>query len=402
MPATSSSSLSPALVLLLAIGAGVAAASLYYCQPMLGLLATELQVTPRTIGLVPTLTQLGYAVGILLLAPLGDRYDRRRIILLKAAGLALALLCSGLAQGVASLLIASLAVGLTATMAQDFVPAAAVIAPDHQRGKVVGTVMTGLLLGILLSRVVSGFVAEHWGWRTVFLSASLCVIAIGAAAWRGLPRFAPTSDLRYAALIGSLLRLWRQHRELRRAACAQGLLALGFSAFWSTLAVMLMSRFSLGSTAAGAFGLAGAAGAIAAPLAGRMADRRGTELVARLGAGITMLSFAVLGLGVWLPAGAQLALLVVAAIGFDFGIHVALIAHQTVIYGIDPAARSRLNAVMFTTLFIGMSIGSALGSLALTRWGWSGVIVLSTLSAGVALVLRMLGPATPRELSTAQ
>ncbi|MFS4518093.1 MFS transporter, partial [Delftia tsuruhatensis] len=245
------------LVLLMATTAGVGVASLYYSQPMLGVLGPDLGAGERAVGFVPTLTQLGYALGILLLAPLGDRMDRRRIILAKTAALMLALLASGLAPGLAPLLAASLAVGLAATLAQDVVPAAATLAPEHQRGKVVGTVMTGLLLGILLSRVVSGLLAEHGGWRSVYLLAAAAMALLGVALWRGLPSFKPTTQLRYGALLGSMVQLWRSQPALRRAALAQGLLSVAFSAFWSTLAVMLHQQFHMGSAAAGALGLAG-------------------------------------------------------------------------------------------------------------------------------------------------
>jgi predicted MFS family arabinose efflux permease len=382
------------MVLLLATGTGLGVASLYYSQPMLGVLGAEIgagqATSSQAIGFVPTMTQLGYALGILFLAPLGDRYDRRRIILAKAAALCVALLLAGASPSVSVLLVASLAIGLAATMAQDIVPAAATLAPDAHRGKVVGSVMTGLLLGILLSRVVSGFVAEHFGWRTMFIAAAAAIALLGVALWRGLPRLKPTTHLAYRALLGSLGKLWLKHGALRRAALAQGLLSVGFSAFWSTLAVMLHGEpFHLGSSAAGAFGLAGAAGALAAPLAGRMADRRGPELVTRVGAGLVLVSFAVMGLMPFVPPQAQLGLLVASAIGFDLGIQVALIAHQTIVYGIDPGARSRLNAVLFTTVFIGMATGSALGSVALAHWGWMAVTALSAGAAALALAVRM-------------
>jgi predicted MFS family arabinose efflux permease len=378
------------LVLLLASGAGLAAASLYYSQPMLGVLGADIGASAATVSLVPTLTQLGYALGIGLLAPLGDRFDRRRIVLAKAAALVLALLLAAAAPSIGVLLVASLGIGLAATMAQDLVPAAAMLAPEAQRGKVVGLVMTGLLLGILLSRVVSGLVAEQFGWRSMFIGAAASIALIGAAAWRGLPRFHPTTQLAYAKLLGSLRQLWRRHPELRRAALAQGLLAVGFSAFWSTLAVMLHSApFHLGSAAAGAFGLAGAAGALAAPLAGRMADRRGPETVARFGATLVMLSFAALLLAPWLPQQAQLGLLAGVAIGFDLGVQAALVAHQTIVYGIDPGARSRLNAVLFVGMFTGMATGAALGGLLLASWGWLAVALLAMGSAGAALLVRL-------------
>ncbi|SFD52436.1 MFS transporter [Paracidovorax konjaci] len=383
------------LVLLLATTAGVSVASLYYSQPMLGVLGPDIHAAERTVGFVPTLTQLGYALGILLLAPLGDRYDRRRIILAKAAALAVALLASAVAPGIGALLAASLAVGLAATLAQDVVPAAATVALAHQRGKVVGTVMTGLLLGILLSRVVSGLGAAHFGWRAVYGAAAVAVALLGVAAWRGLPRFAPTTHLGYGALLASMGSLWRAQQPLRRAALAQGLLSVAFSAFWSTLAVMLHSQFHWGSAAAGAFGLAGAAGALAAPLAGRLADRSGPERVTRLGAGLALVSFALLAAAQWLPAWAQLGLLVVSAIGFDFGIQATLVAHQTLVYGLDPAARSRLNALLFTGVFIGMAAGSALGAVALSQWGWMGVVALATLACAAALAVRMAAGGRP-------
>lgn len=386
-----SQELSARLVLLLAIGAGLAVASLYYNQPMLGILGADLHASAAELGWIPTLTQLGYAFGILALAPLGDRYNRKRIVLMKVAALAAALLSAALAPSAGVLLAASFAIGLSATLAQDIVPAAATLAPPAHRGRIVGTVMTGLLLGILLSRVISGVVAQQLGWRAMFLAAAASILALGVALWRGLPAFAPTTQLPYTELLRSLGRLWRQHGELRRAAIAQGLLSLGFSAFWSTLAVMLHGEpFHLGSAAAGAFGLAGAAGALAAPLAGRYADRRGPHAVSRLGAALTALSFAVMALLPLLSPQSGLWLLAASTIGFDLGIQVALIAHQSIVYGIDPAARSRLNAVLMVSVFIGMAAGGALGSLALANWGWTGVTVVATVAAVGALMLRVL------------
>ncbi len=380
----------PRLVLLLAAAAGLAVAPLYYSQPMLGILESHLGASARAVGMVPMLTQLGYALGILLLAPLGDRFDRRRVILAKATALVAALLLAAVSPSIGCMLAASFAIGLSATMAQDIVPAAATLAPDASRGKIVGTVMTGLLLGILLSRVVSGFVAEHYSWRAMFVAAAISVAMIGIAARRGLPSFKPTTHLSYRALIGSLAHLWWHHRALRRAAFAQGLLAMGFSAFWSTLAVMLHGApFHLGSAVAGAFGLAGAAGALAAPIAGRLADRRGPELVTRLGIAFATVSFAVMAVGLTMTPHAELVVLAVATIGFDLGVQATLIAHQTIVYGIDPASRSRLNAVLFVGMFIGMAAGAGIGSLALAQWGWAGVIGLAVATSLAALAVRM-------------
>jgi predicted MFS family arabinose efflux permease len=316
--------LSPALTLLLAGGTGLAVASLYYSQPMLGVLGAELHADSRAIGWIPTLTQLGYALGLLFLAPLGDRFDRRTIIVAKSLVLCLALLLTGCAPTLGVLLGASLLVGLFATVAQDIVPAAAALAPERGRGKAVGTVMTGLLLGILLSRVVSGAVAEHLGWRSMFIAAAVGVALMAGVMARGLPHFPPTSGAAYPALLRSLATLWTSHRRLRLASTAQGLLALGFSAFWSTLAVMLHAApFHAGPTVAGAFGLAGAAGALGAPFAGRLADSRGPEAVTRLAALITLVAFATMLAMPLLSVPAQLALLALATVGFDLGTQAA-------------------------------------------------------------------------------
>lgn len=382
--------LSGPLTFLLAAGTGLSVAALYYSQPTLGVLAGDLNADPRAVGWIPTLTQFGYALGLLLLAPLGDRYDRRNIIVAKALVLAAALLLTGFAPTLGVLLGASLLVGLFATVAQDIVPAAATLAQPEHRGKAVGTVMTGLLLGILLSRVVSGFVAEHWGWRAVFVAASIGVVAMAGVMARFLPHFAPTSQVSYPALLQSLAALWKEHRKLRLAALAQGLLSVGFSAFWSTLAVMLHGApFHLGSAAAGSFGLAGAVGALAAPFAGRLADSRGAEWVTRVAAIVTVGSFAIMFAMPALSTPLQLALLALATIGFDLGVQASLIAHQTIVFGIAPESRSRLNAILMTSVFVGMATGGALGAQALAAWGWNGVVLLAVAAALAALAVRI-------------
>ena len=385
---TQNEPLSAPLVFTLAAGAGLSVASIYYSQPMLDIISKQFNASIGAVGMVPMLTQAGYALGILLLAPLGDRHDRRTIIFIKGLMLVAALLLCGFSGGLSALLIASFITGLTATVAQDIVPASAALAPERSRGKTVGTVMTGLLVGILLSRVVSGVVAEYFGWRTMYMIAALAVLLITLTLWRVLPRFAPGTSVSYPRLLLSLVHLWRHHQTLRRAALAQGLLSVGFSAFWSTLALMLSDRFHLDSAVAGAFGLAGAAGAMAAPLAGSFADRIGPARVTQAGAALVTISFALMFLLPLLPMPAQLALIILCTIGFDLGVQATLVAHQTLVYGLAPEARSRLNALLFTVVFIGMASGAALGSLALAHWGWNGVVALSTLAGAASLAVR--------------
>ncbi|WP_234281622.1 MFS transporter [Klebsiella quasipneumoniae] len=378
------------IIFILALGAGFSVASIYYAQPLLPLMGANLHLTVEGMGLVPTLTQAGYALGILFLLPLGDRHDRRRLILVKSALLALLLLLCSLTGQLSSLLVVSLLIGMAATMAQDIVPAAAILAPAGKQGKMVGTVMTGLLLGILLSRTVSGVVGAVFGWRVMYQAAAVSVALIGLVMWRVLPRFAIHSTLSYPQLMASMAHLWQRYPALRRAALAQGALSVAFSAFWSTLAVMLSEYYHMGSAVAGGFGIAGAAGALAAPLAGGLADKFGADKVTQMGAALVTVSFALMFILPLLPLHGQLALIALSAIGFDLGLQSSLVAHQNLVYGLEPQARGRLNALLFTVVFIGMSLGSVLGSKLYVLAGWNGVVTLAVVSGAIALAIRLL------------
>ncbi|EOZ0831957.1 MFS transporter [Citrobacter freundii] len=375
----------------LAVGAGFSVAAIYYAQPLLPLMGQDLNLSITGMGLVPTLTQAGYALGILFLLPLGDRYDRRTLILLKSISLAVLLLACSFTGQLHSLLIVSLLMGMAATMAQDIVPAAAILAPEGKQGKTVGTVMTGLLLGILLSRTVSGLVGEAFGWREMYQLAAVSIAVITAILWKALPRFTVHSTLSYPSLMLSMVQLWQRYSTLRRAALAQGFLSIAFSAFWSTLAVMLSEHYHLGSAIAGAFGIAGAAGALAAPMAGHLADKVGAAKVTQLGALLVTVSFALMFLLPALPVQGQWLLITLSAIGFDLGLQSSLVAHQNLVYSLEPQARGRLNALLFTMVFIGMALGSVLGSQVYALANWEGVVTLATFSSAIALVIRLTG-----------
>lgn len=387
-PAPIDSPRTPSLILLLAVTAGVSVASLYYNQPILGRIADEFHAGPELIGRLPMWTQIGYAAGILLLNPLADRIDRRQVILSKMVLLSLGLMALGFCRSLQQVTLVSFLVGGAASLAQDCVPAAATLARDEERGKVVGSVMTGLLLGILLSRTISGFVAEHFGWRSVFISAALVVAALTAVTNVRLPKFAPSTQMGYTALLGSLGSIFAQYSELRKAAAAQLLLSSAFSAFWSTLALMLREPpFNYGSGVAGLFGLAGAAGAFAARVGGAIADRRGPEAVVRTGALLVLACF--VGFAI---APANLPFLIFGTVLFDLGLQACVVAHQSIIYALDPNARSRINAVFIGGMFVGMAVGSYVGSLAFAWAGWRGVSLYAALAALGALLLRVLAP----------
>ncbi|MBS2017649.1 MAG: MFS transporter [Deltaproteobacteria bacterium] len=381
------------LLLLLAAGAGLSAANLYYNQPILGAIAKDLEATPSEVGWLPMLTQAGYATGIFAFAPLGDRFDLRRVILVKGIVLAAALLGASYAPSIPALAAVSFAIGLSATTAQDFVPAAAALAPEGARGKIVGTVMTGLLLGILLSRVASGAVGERFGWRAVYVAASALFAALVAVVALRLPSITPvTKPTPYRTLLLSTFGLVRAHGSLRRAAIAQGLLSVAFSGFWSTLAIVLAKEpFRLGSTVAGSFGIAGAAGAAIAPVAGSLADRRGPAFVLRIGTLVVLGSFLAMTL-----APGSLAILILATIVFDLGVQACLISHQTIVYGIDAKARSRLNSVLVSTMFLGMATGSAIATRIVDHGGLASIGMLGVVVSAAAFVVCLRPHATPR------
>ncbi|EMN8467171.1 MFS transporter [Klebsiella oxytoca] len=378
------------VIFILALGAGFSVAAIYYAQPLLPLMGANLHLSVEGMGLVPTLTQAGYALGILFLLPLGDRHDRRKLILMKSAALAVLLLLCSLTGQLTSLLMVSLLIGMAATMAQDIVPAAAILAPAGKQGKMVGTVMTGLLLGILLSRTVSGLVGALFGWRVMYQAAAVSIALIGLLMWRVLPRFEIHSNLTYPQLMKSMAHLWKRYPALRRAAFAQGFLSIAFSAFWSTLAVILLAHYQMGSAVAGGFGIAGAAGALAAPLAGGLADKFGAEKVTQMGAALVTVSFALMFLLPALPPHGQLILIAISAVGFDLGLQSSLVAHQNLVYGLEPQARGRLSALLFTGVFIGMSLGSVLGSKLYVIAGWSGVVTLAVITGAIALGIRLI------------
>lgn len=368
------------LTLILAGAAGTAVATIYFNQPLLALIGTD--VGPEVASWVPTVTQLGYALGIFLVLPLGDLLERRRLIVTQFLVLSAALAVVALAPGGSLLILASLLLGASATVAQQVVTFAAHLAPPEKRGRVVGTVMAGLLGGILLSRTVSGFVGAHAGWRAIFwLAAPVAVVAAACMRLR-LPVSRRAAGLTYRGLLGSLGELWTTLPTLRSAALTQALLFAGFTAFWTVLALRLDAPgFGLGADAAGLFGVIGAVGIVAAPAAGRMADRWGPRQVIAGSAVLTIAAWLVLG--VW----TSLAGLAVGAVVLDLAVQGALVSNQHVIYALRPEARARLNTLFMGAMFLGGAAGSALAAAA-WRWGdWTAVCLMGAALSAAAITL---------------
>lgn len=375
--------LSPPLVRLLAVGAGAAVANSYYNQAFLGHLTEDFGLGAGAAAIVPVLTQAGNALGVLFLAPLGDRLERKSLILMTNGALVAALIGAAISPGFVWLAVASLAVGLFATVAQQIVPLAVHLAPAAERGRTLGAVTGGILIGILLARAVSGAISDLWGWPFVFGFAAIVMIAIGAALALWLPRVPPTTDLSYPRLLGSLWTLVRTHAVLRQAVAVQGLIFAAFIGFWSNLSLLLAEPgYQLGGTAVGLLALVGIAGALAAPIVGGFVDRRGPAVVASIGASLVVLSFAVFGFWQGSLVGLVLGILVL-----DLAVQSAQVANQARVYALDPAARSRLNTVFMATMLAGGAVGAGVGGTAYAVWGWTGTCVFGAISATSALLL---------------
>ena len=367
------------LIFAMAAACGIAVANIYYNQPMLVIIAASF---PGHIGpaLVPTVTQLGYAAGLLLLVPLGDLLDRRKLIVAQFLVLALASLLAAFAPTDWALVGASLLLGIGATAAQQIVPLAASLAVPARRGAVVGAVMSGLLSGILLSRTLSGLISAYAGWRAMFLLGVPLALLGSLMMWRMLPSAKAQTTLGYGALMASLVRLWREEPKLRQATLTQAALFAAFSTFWTVLALYLAQRYQLGSGVAGLFGVVGAVGVLAAPAAGRMADRIGGRRVIMAGVALVLLAWLVFA------GWTSLAGLTVGVILLDLGVQSALIANQHVIYGLREEAKGRVNTLFMGGMFLGGTFGSMAAMLAWERAGWQGVSYLAIILAVLASI----------------
>jgi len=374
-----------ALTLTFAAACGLVVANIYFAQPLAGPIGRSLQLPPSTVGLIVTITQIGYAAGLVLLVPLGDLVENRRLIVTVLAGAILALAAMAAAPNAQTFFLAAGAIGLTSVVAQMLVPFAAQLAPAASRGRVVGNVMSGLMVGILLSRTVASLIADRWGWRAVFGAAAVVNLLLAFVLRRTLPVRHPGAGLTYAQIIRSLGALLLRTPVLQRRVAYQATLFGAFSLFWTGVPLLLEGPiFQMSQRGIAWFALAGSAGAFAAPIAGRVADRGWTRAASGFGMALTALAFGLAWLG---AERASVALLVVAALVLDFGVTANLILGQRAIFSLAPEIRSRLNGIFIALFFLGGAAGSALAGMAYARAGWTPVSAIGCGLAGLCLVI---------------
>jgi predicted MFS family arabinose efflux permease len=384
-------------ILLLAAACGLLVANIYYAQPLIAEIAQSLGLAAGAAGLIVTMSQVGYGLGLLFVVPLGDLVENRTLILISAALSAVALACAAFAPSAGVFLACAAVIGLGSVAVQILIPLAAHLAPDATRGRVVGMVSSGLMIGIMLARPVSSFIAAQSSWRVVFGLSAMAMVALAVVLSRALPARAPQSRLTYGALIASMAHLVATTPILRRRAFYQGCLFFPFSLFWTTTPLLLAGpHYRLTQNGIALFALAGVSGAIAAPIGGRIADRGWGRPAT--GAAIALVALAMLG-SIFVPQGSvvALSLLVAAAIAIDFGVQANLVFGYRAIFALAPEARGRLNGVYLSTAFVCGAVGSALGAWAYARGGWPLACSVGLTLPIIALVRFLTGVATGKE-----
>ncbi|MBT2208244.1 MFS transporter [Actinomadura sp. NEAU-AAG7] len=378
------------LISLLALTCGVGVAGIYFPQAISPLIADDLGVSRGAAAAVVTAAQFGYATGVFLLVPLGDRLAHRRLVVTLLAVTAAGLLVAGLATALPLLLAASVLIGVATVVPQIIIPMAAGLVPERRRGAVTGTLLSGLIGGILLARSFSGGLGQWLGWRAPYLVAAAVVVLLAVVLAFAAPATTPSSTERYPALLATTIRLLRTEPDLRRSGLYQALVFAGFSAAWTSLALLVTGpAYGMGASAVGVIALVGAASMFATPIAGRLADRHGSDpvgLVCMLGtvAAAALLTTGGLG-GVPGLVGVTLALLLL-----DVAVQAGQVANQARIFALRPEARSRLNTAYMTCSFLGGSAGSWLGVRAYTGLGWNGVCLLVAVLAVLALARHLV------------
>jgi predicted MFS family arabinose efflux permease len=371
------------MVFLLASACGLIVANLYYAQPLISLISGEIGLDKTAASLIVTLTQCGYCAGLVLLVPLGDLVENRGLICWTLSGVIIALIAATMAHSATQFLAAALFIGLCAVAVQMLVPIAAHMTPEANRGHVVGKVMSGLLLGIMLARPTSSMLASIFGWRAVFGISAGVMIALLIVLRSALPQRKPQSTHSYGSLLGSMWALLKDTPALRLRAAYQAAMFGAFSLYWTAVPLVLSSQYGLTQRGIALFALIGAAGAFAAPVAGRLADRGLTRPATGLSLALAAASFLLARLG---SHGSLIALLA-SGVLLDLGVQSNLVLGQRTIFALGAHVRSRLNGLYMAMFFAGGALGSSVASVTFARGGWEAVSWVGFAFPAVALVL---------------
>lgn len=375
--------LSKTNVLFMAACTGLIVANLYYCQPLIVLIANEFKIPEASAGTITYLTQAGYAIGLFFMVPLGDKIERKKQILITTFASVIALIIAATAQSFFILQIASLLLGITSIVPQLILPLAASLTAPEQRGKVVGTIMSGLLIGILLSRTLSGFIGQLFGWRSMFWIAAAICLLIFFAIQKKFPVNKPQFQGSYGQLIQSLFTLIKTQPVLREATLINVFCFAQFGAFWTTMVLLLSGQpFNFNSATIGLFGIVGASGALAAPLVGKMGDKGNPRVAVGYGCLLMLISFMVFYFSIESVIG-----VIIGIVFIDVGIQGVHISNQTRVYSLLPEARNRLNTVFMSFSFLGTAAGSAYGLFLWKLGGWHAVAIGCALLAVLALTV---------------
>lgn len=365
---TDHAGISPGLTAIFAIACGLMVANLYYAQALIGEIAPALGLHGGVAGLVVTLTQLGYGAGLFFVVSLADRVENKRLILLLTVGACLGLVGTWTAAGAASFLVFSFVTGFCSVGAQIMVPLAAHLAPEQRRGQVVGNIMGGLITGIMLARPLANGLAAVAGWRAIFGVSAVAMALLAVLIARTVPQHRPRPNLRYGALLLSGLSLLVRTPAIRRRTAYQATMFAVFNLFWTTVPLLLAQRFGLGQMGIALFALAGAGGALAAPIAGRLGDRGHIRAGTAGALAAAIVAFLLAG---WAGAAHALILLALAAVVLDAATQMNQVLGQRVLFSIAPEARGRINSVYMTMVFLAGALGSTLATISYDHGGWT-------------------------------
>jgi len=377
--------LTPLTLWVITIATGLIVANLYYNQPLLGIISVALHASKAQAGLISMLTQMGYAAGMLFLAPLADMVKRKKLMMIDFVFMLISLFAAAFSKDINLLIVASFFLGATSLIPQLLVPMAAHLATPQTRGKVVGQVMSGLLIGILLSRTLSGFIGEHLGWRAMFLIAAGFMFIIWILLYFLLPEVEPEYSGTYASLMRSMATLFKTEPKLRLAAFRGACVFGCFGAFWTTLTFLLKQpQFDTGPQTAGLFGLVGVAGALGASLMGRISDKMDPYNVTTVTIVMVILAYLTFSFST-----ASLVGLVIGVILLDMGVQGTHISNQTTVLALHPEARNRINTVYMVSYFMGGSLGTYLASHLWEQYQWAGVCTIGFALSIAALIAHL-------------